>query len=212
MHVYLSKEESRELVERGSKIINGRAKVIVQTSALLVEEVVDRTRHAAECGADGVMVVPPFFEGPTDEEDIFAFYGEASKGGLPIVGYNVPHAVGVEITPSLLSKLSEIPNFCTAKDSSGNLGKQSSLIRTRLLVMNGADPLVSYALFAGAAGLMWGGASIAPKSCVAPLPGEDFSLRGRRRGNGRHVGSRDPASRPARSSSCRSLRRAYRIS
>ncbi|MET2831181.1 dihydrodipicolinate synthase family protein [Mesorhizobium shangrilense] len=167
MHVYLSKEESKELVEQGSKIINGRAKVIVQTSALLVEEVVDRTKHAAECGADGVMVLPPFFEGPTDEEDIFAFYAEASKGGLPIIGYNVPHAVGIEITPSLLSKLSEIPNFCTAKDSSGDLGKQASLIRTRLPIMNGADPLVPYALFAGAAGLIWGGANIAPKSCAA---------------------------------------------
>ena len=146
MHVYLSKEESKELAQRGSSIINGRAKIIVQTSALLVEEVIERTKHAADCGADGVMVLPPFFEGPTDHDDIVAFYSEAAKGGLPIIGYNVPQAVGVEITPSLIQRLCEIPNFHTVKDSSGDLGKQASLIRTGLPVINGADPLVPYAL------------------------------------------------------------------
>ena len=167
MHVYLSKEESMELARRGSKIINGRARIIVQTSALLVDDIVVRTKHAADIGADGIMVLPPFFEGPTDDDDIVAFYSEVSTGGLPIIGYNVPHAVGVEITSSLLQRLCEIPNFCTAKDSSGDLGKQASLIRTGLPVMNGADPLVPYALYAGASGLIWGGANIAPKTCLA---------------------------------------------
>lgn len=166
MHVYLSREESMQLVQLGAKIINGRAKVIAQTSALLLDEVIERTRHAADCGADGVMVLPPFFEGPTDDDDIVAFYSEVSKGGLPIIGYNVPHAVGVEITPVLLQRLCEIPNFCTAKDSSGDLSKQASLIDTGLPVMNGADPLVPYALYAGASGLIWGGANFAPKTCL----------------------------------------------
>lgn len=167
MHVYLSKAESMELARRGAKIINGRARIIVQSSALMVEEVVERTKHAADCGADGVMVLPPFFEGPTDDDDIVAFYTEVGKGGLPIIGYNVPHAVGVEITPHLLQRLCEIPNFCTVKDSSGDLGKQASLGRGGLPVMNGADPLVPYALLAGAKGLIWGGANFAPKSCLA---------------------------------------------
>lgn len=166
MHVYLSSDESRELVKRGSKIIGGRARIIVQASALLVEDVVERTRHAADCGADGVMVLPPFFEGPTDDDDIIAFYAEVDAGGLPIIGYNVPHAVGVEITPDLFRRLCEIPNFCTVKDSSGDLGKQASLISTGLPVMNGADPLVPYALYAGASGLIWGGANFAPKTCL----------------------------------------------
>ncbi|MBP1884450.1 dihydrodipicolinate synthase family protein [Sinorhizobium mexicanum] len=167
MHVYLSKEESRQLVERGAKIINGRAKVIAQTSALLTDEVVERTRHAAGCGADGVMVLPPFFEGPTDDQGIIDFYAEVAKAGLPIIGYNVPQAVGVAVTPSLLRELCAIPGFCTVKDSSGDLGKQASLIRTGLPVMNGADHLVPYALYAGCSGLIWGGANFAPRTCVA---------------------------------------------
>lgn len=167
MHVYLSKDESKELVAFGSKVIAGRAKVIVQTSSLMVEDVVERTRHAADCGADGVMVLPPFFEGPTDDQSIIDFYSTVATAGLPIIGYNVPQAVGVEVTPALLRQLCKIPQFATVKDSSGDLSKQESLIRTGLPTMNGADPLVPYALYAGAAGLIWGGANMAPKTCVA---------------------------------------------
>jgi 4-hydroxy-tetrahydrodipicolinate synthase len=167
MHVYLSKEESKELVAFGSKVIRGRTKIIVQTSALLVDDVVERTLHAADCGADGVMVLPPFFEGPTDDEGVIHFYSAVAMAGLPIIGYNVPQAVGVEVTPDLHRKLCQIPGFSGVKDSSGDLGKQASLIRTGLPVMNGADPLVPYALFAGCAGLIWGGANMAPKTCVA---------------------------------------------
>lgn len=167
MHVYLSQEESNELVRRGSGIVNGRAKVIAQTSALLTGDVVARTKHAADCGADGVMVLPPFFEGPTDDAGIIDFYTEVAGAGLPVIGYNVPHAVGVTVTPSLLQELCAIPNFCAVKDSSGDLGRQASLIRTGLPVMNGADHLVPFALFSGASGLIWGGANIAPRTCLA---------------------------------------------
>ena len=167
MHVYLTREESKELVRRGSKIINGRAKVIAQTSALLTADVVERTKFAADCGADGVMVLPPFFEGPTDDEGIIDFYTEVAAAGLPVIGYNVPHAVGVTVTPELLKELCAIPNFCAVKDSSVDLGKQASLIRTGLPVMNGADNLVPFALWSGASGLIWGGANFAPRTALA---------------------------------------------
>lgn len=167
MHVYLSAEESQSVIARGARIINGRARIIAQTSALMAEEVVERTKRAVDAGADGVMGLPPFFEGPTDDEGIVAFYAEVAAAGLPVIGYNVPHAVGVEITPSLFAKLMEIPNFASVKDSSGNLGSQATLIRTGLPVMNGADLLVPYAIYAGCKGLIWGGANFAPKTCLA---------------------------------------------
>lgn len=166
MHVYLSQEESKELVAFGAKIINGRANIIAQTSALLVEDVVECTRHAADLGAGAVMVLPPFFEGPADDDGVFEFYASVARAGMPIIGYNVPQAVGVEITPSLLRRLCEIPEFLAVKDSSGDLSKQAALVRTGLPVMNGADPLVPYAMYAGVRGLIWGGANFAPKTCV----------------------------------------------
>lgn len=169
MHVYMTPDEAQEVIARGARAIDGRARIIAQTSALMAEDVVTRTRRARDAGADGVMVLPPFFEGPTDDDGIVDFYAEVAAAGLPVIGYNVPHAVGVEITPDLFRKLAQIPNFLTVKDSSGNLAAQASLIRTGLPVMNGADPLVPYALYAGAAGLIWGGANFAPKTCLAVI-------------------------------------------
>lgn len=167
IHVYLSREEADELVERGSKIINGRAKIIAQTSALLVEDVVARTRHAADNGADGVMVLPPFFEGPAGADELFSFYETVGEGGLPIIGYNVPGGVAPAITPELYRRLIEIPNFVSVKDSRGDLAAEADLIRTGLPVLNGADSLAAAALYSGAAGVIWGGANIAPKAAVA---------------------------------------------
>lgn len=93
VHVYLSRDEAAELVTRGARLINGRATVIAQTSALLADEVVDRTKHAADNGVDGVMVLPPFFEGPAGDDELFSFYESVGAGGLPIIGYNVPGGV-----------------------------------------------------------------------------------------------------------------------
>ena len=169
MHVYLSVEESRALVERGAKVINGRAKIIVQTSALLIDDVIARTKHAVDCGAHGVMVLPPFFEGPTDDDEIVEFYGKVGNAGLPVIGYNVPQAVGVAITPELFGKLSALRNFCSVKDSSGDFTRQTNLIRTGFSVMNGADPFALYSLYAGCGGLIWGGANFAPRSCLAMI-------------------------------------------
>ena len=166
MHVYLSEEESRKLFEIGIKRIGGRANVICQTSALLPDDVVRRTRSAADLGADGVMVLPPFFEGPTDDDGIFAFYETVNSVGIPIIGYNVPDAVGVEITPELLKRLSGLEHFFGIKDSAGDITKQKLLIQTGANVINGGDPIAFYALMSGVKSLIWGGAGIAPRSCV----------------------------------------------
>ncbi len=173
IHVYLSQEESQELVQRGCKVINGRAKVIAQTSALVVDEVIERTAHAARCGVDGVMVLPPFFEGPKDDEGILAFYAAVAAIGLPVIGYNVPGAVGVTITPDLFRKLAAIPNFCSVKDSSGDFPSHLNLIQTGHDVMNGVDTCTLYALYAGCKGLIWGGANIAPRTCLAMVAAAD---------------------------------------
>jgi 4-hydroxy-tetrahydrodipicolinate synthase len=169
IHVYLTQKESEALVERSHKIINGRAKLIAQTSALVVDEVVERTRHAAKVGADGVMVLPPFFEGPRQDDEIAAFYAAVAAVGLPVIGYNVPSAVGITVTPDLLKRLSAIPNFCSVKDSSGDFPGHLNLIRTGCDVMNGADTMTLFSLYAGCKGLIWGGANIAPRTCLAMI-------------------------------------------
>ncbi|RWO48409.1 MAG: dihydrodipicolinate synthase family protein [Mesorhizobium sp.] len=166
MHAYLHPSESQEVISRGAKAINGRAKVIAQTSALVVNEVVERSKGARDVGVDALMVLPPFFEGPSESDCVVDFYADIARVGLPVIGYNVP-SIGIEITPSLFRQLADIPGFVAVKDSSGDLRRQTALIETGLPVMNGSDLLIPYSLYAGCKGLILGSANYAPRTLVA---------------------------------------------
>lgn len=75
-HPYLAEAECNALYERGAKRISGRCHLICQTSALNVDEVVRRSRHAELIGADTLMILRPYFEGPTDDNGFVEFYRE----------------------------------------------------------------------------------------------------------------------------------------
>ena len=167
MHVYLSKEESMELARRGSKIIKAapgsscrhlRSSPRKWLSAPSMQPIAVQT--ASWC-------CPRFSRGPPTTTT-----SSRSIQRFPMVAFRLSATTCPRQWASKLLRASfrcsaRVPNFCTVKDSSGDLGKQASLIRTGLPVMNGADPLVPYALYAGASGLIWGGANIAPKTCLA---------------------------------------------
>jgi len=111
-YVNLSEEECKKLYEIGIKRINGRCNVICQTSALNVDEVIRRSGFAESVGADALMILPPFFEGPTDDNGIFDFYHEVNNAiGIDIVGYNIPQSTGISISIDLLKRLNELNNF-----------------------------------------------------------------------------------------------------
>ena len=167
MHVYLSRDESAALIETAVQTIVGRASIIAQTSALPVAEVISRSQQARDLGVDTLMILPPFFEGPSEDQGMFDFYANVCELGLPVIGYNVPEQVGFEITAQLFERLGQLPNYCSIKDSSGDLVAQQRLINTGGPVINGCDPMALAALRSGAAGLIWGGANFAPRTCVA---------------------------------------------
>ena len=72
-HPYLTEKECNELYEIGIKQIGGRCNAICQTSALNMDEVIRRSRHAETNGADALMILPPYLEGPVDDDGILEF-------------------------------------------------------------------------------------------------------------------------------------------
>ncbi|RQR51591.1 dihydrodipicolinate synthase family protein [Burkholderia sp. Bp9140] len=166
-HPYLTEAECNKLYEVGAKRVNGRCNVICQTSALNVDEVVRRSRHAESIGADGIMVLPPYFEGPTDDDGLFEFYKEIDAAvGVEIIGYNIPQATGISVSVSLLARLGELPNFKYIKDSGGDMTTHQEYIRTSVDVLNGCDTTAIYAFMAGAKGAIWGAANYMPKEAA----------------------------------------------
>lgn len=167
-HPYLTEEECNKLYNIGIKRIDGRCNAICQSSALNVDEVIRRSKQAETAGADALMILPPYLEGPADDDGMFEFYRELDAGiGIDIVGYNIPQATGIAVSPDLYVRLKELPNFNYIKDSAGDLTTHQCYLQAGGKVLNGCDTTTVYALMAGATGVIWGGANYMPHEAVA---------------------------------------------
>jgi 4-hydroxy-tetrahydrodipicolinate synthase len=166
-HPYLTQAECNKLYELGAARVDGRCNLICQTSALNVDEVIARSQHAEGLGADALMILPPYLEGPEDDDGLFEFYRCVdAEVKTDIIGYNIPQTTGIGISVDLFKRLNELPNFNYIKDSAGDLTTHQTYLQTGCKVLNGADPTTVFALMAGATGAIWGGANYMPKECV----------------------------------------------
>lgn len=163
---YLNMEEKKRLVEITSKHINGRCKMIVQSSGIFLDDTIDATLHAIDHGADAVMVLPPYFEGPDEKGVIHHYEAVAKVSSVPLMLYNIPVHSGFDITPQLFSKLLEIERIDYIKDSTGDFIRIQELVKTGGKVFNGGDPIAFPALVAGCVGCVWGSINFLPDEAV----------------------------------------------
>lgn len=164
---FLRGEERRRIAEIAGRHIDGRVAFMVQASALNTDEAVEYARHAEKQGADGLLVLPPYFEGP-DEGGVFKHYEKiACAVKTPIMVYNIPVHSGFDVTPALFKRLLQIDNIQYIKDSTSDLVRIQELLMTGGRVFNGADPLAFYSLVAGCHGCVWGAVNAMPREAVA---------------------------------------------
>ena len=166
-HPYLTETECNKLYEIGSKRVNGRCKVICQTSALNMDDIIRRSRHAEGIGADALMILPPYLEGPADDDGLFEFYQDIDRSiSTDIIGYNIPQATGLSVSVSLYKRLLTLDHFNYIKDSAGDLTTHQAYLQVGGNVLNGCDTTTIFALMAGAKGAIWGGANYMPHEAV----------------------------------------------
>jgi 4-hydroxy-tetrahydrodipicolinate synthase len=166
-HPYLTRAECDRLYQLGARRIDGRCKLICQTSALVVDEVVDRSKHAQELGADALMILPPYLEGPEDDDGLFEFYRQIDATvEVDIIGYNIPQTTGIGISLDLFKRLNQLDHFNYIKDSAGDLTTHQEYLATGYGVLNGCDPNTLFAFLAGTRGCIWGGANYMPREAV----------------------------------------------
>ena len=166
----MTMDERKKVVEITIEAANGRVPVIAHTAAVATREVIELSRHAEKSGAQGLMIVPPYYE-PLSENDILGHYAAvAAAADLPIMLYNIPVCSGFDIRPEFMLRLAEeIPTVQYIKDSTGNAAALQQLIAVsgeRVTVFNGSDTLSLYGLVAGTAGCVWGAANVTPRECV----------------------------------------------
>src|SRR5262249_24667253 len=163
---FLAEAEKRRIAEIAARQIAGRCKLIVQTSAIRTEDAIENSRHAESVGADALLILPPYFEGP-GESGVRWHYEQIAKAvKLPIMAYNIPQFSEFDITPEIFTRLRQIDTVRYIKDSTANMLRIEQLAASGANAFNGCDYLNLYGLIAGAVGCFSGGASAMPKESV----------------------------------------------
>lgn len=161
----LSPEEITAVTETTIRAARGRVPVIVGTGAEDTREVVRKSREAERLGADGVMIIPPFYCTPSEDELYHHYKTVADAISLPIMVYNNPAVTNVDLTPPIVARLSTIDGCCYIKESTLEVTRVRDIIRLcgeRMTVFGGVLGFESFV--EGAVG--W----VAVASNVAPGP------------------------------------------
>lgn len=156
------KETMKFAVDRVAK----RVPVILGTGSNRTKNAIELTKYAELIGADGALVVTPFYNKTTQDGLIKHYEAIASSTTLPIIVYSVPSRTGVNVTPNTCLELSKIPNIVGIKEASGNLSQVAeiaALCGDNLHIYSGNDDQVLPTLSLGGKGVISVISNIAPK-------------------------------------------------
>jgi 4-hydroxy-tetrahydrodipicolinate synthase len=125
----LDDDEKALVAETVIRQAAGRVPVLIGTGAEDTREVVRLSRRAESLGADGVMIIPPFYSTPTDDELVHHYKTVADAISLPIMVYNNPATANVDLKPALVARLAEIDNCLYIKESTLEVTRVRDIIR-----------------------------------------------------------------------------------
>jgi 4-hydroxy-tetrahydrodipicolinate synthase len=165
----LSEAERKRVVSITIDEVKGRVPVVVGAAAVSTRDTVMYCQYAERAGADGVMIVPPYYCHPTEREIYHHYRVVADSIHLPIMLYNNPWTSGVDMQPALVERLSEIPNVAYIKESSGDMRRVSEIMRLcgdRITVFCGTDNLTLEMFAVGVQGWVAAPSNAIPKECV----------------------------------------------
>ena len=164
----LSHDEHQKVIEICIKESRGRIPVIAGTGSNSTEEAVSLTKHAEKAGADGVLVVTPYYNKPT-QEGLYKHYKSINDNtSLPIIIYNIPSRCVIDMSVETMAKLFELKNIAGVKDATGDLNRLDETIKklgNEFIQLTGEDGLAFEFNKRGGVGIISVTANIAPKLC-----------------------------------------------
>lgn len=133
----------------------GRIKVMAGTGSNSTAEAIRLTKKAAEAGADGALLVAPYYNKPTQQGFFEHYKAIAEAVGLPQVVYNIPGRSAKNIEPETICRLGELENIVAVKESTGSMDQSSQILNgSQLTVLSGDDSLTLPLLALGASGVV----------------------------------------------------------
>ena len=151
-------DEKIKFMETIVKRVNGRAKIVAGAGTNCTASTIDLVKKMEACGVDGVLVVGPYYNKPTQEGYYQHFAAVAKSTKLPIIVYNVPGRTGGNIAPETVARLAkDFSNIVAIKEAAGNVAQTAELYRVLpedFSIYSGDDGLILPFMSVGACGLI----------------------------------------------------------
>ena len=164
----LSHDEHERVIELCIKEVDGKIPVIAGTGSNSTEEAIALTKHAEKAGADGALVVTPYYNKPT-QEGLYQHYKAINDNtNLPIIIYNIPSRCVIDMSVDTMARLFELKNIAGVKDATGDLNRLDETIKKighEFIQLTGEDGLAFEFNKRGGVGIISVTANIAPKLC-----------------------------------------------
>jgi 4-hydroxy-tetrahydrodipicolinate synthase len=165
----LNHAEHEEVIRIAVETCKGRIPVLAGTGSNSTHEAVELTQRAQEFGADGALLITPYYNKPTQEGLYQHFSTVAKESDLPIMLYNVPGRTAVNMEPGTVARLSVIKNIIGIKEASGSLVQVSEIIDScgpDFAMISGEDALTWPILAIGGKGAISVTANLVPGKCA----------------------------------------------
>lgn len=162
----MTDRERKEVMKFAIEKANKRVPIILGTGSNCTRSAIELTKYAESIGADGVLVVTPYYNKTTQDGLVAHYKAIAEVTTLPIILYNVPSRTGVNILPKTCLELSKIPNIVAIKEASGNLSQIAeiaNLCKENLTIYSGNDDQIVPILSLGGKGVISVLSNVAPK-------------------------------------------------
>ncbi len=163
----LSMDEKKRMIKSAIEFAGGRIPVIANTGTNNTAQSIELSLYAQQVGANGLLLVAPYYNKPTQRGLIAHFSAIAKAVQLPIILYNVPSRCGVNISTETVVELSKLPNIVGVKEASGNLEQIKAIIDHTdgdFAVYSGNDDQIFDVLALGGDGVISVSANLIPKT------------------------------------------------
>jgi 4-hydroxy-tetrahydrodipicolinate synthase len=166
----LDYEEHDRVIEIVVDESRKRVPIIAGTGSNSTQEAIEISIHAKKAGADGLLLVTPYYNKPTQEGLYLHYRAVAEAVALPQVLYNVPGRTSVNMLPATVARLADIPNIVAIKEATGSLQQASEILALcgdRIDVLSGDDFITFPLMACGGKGVISVTANIMPKEIAA---------------------------------------------
>jgi 4-hydroxy-tetrahydrodipicolinate synthase len=165
----LRADEHRQVIAATVEVAKGRVPVIAGTGTNSTEASIERTRAAADLGANAALVVVPYYNKPSQGGLVAHFTAIADASPIPLVIYNVPSRTVTEISVEALAQIAKHPKIVAVKDATGNLGRVSAqrlACGEEFVQLSGNDDMALGFNAMGGVGCISVTANVAPRLCA----------------------------------------------